>query len=56
MTLWVALLTDLRENPLRMTFMVVNSIFPQILLSDLVCLVAGLVVNIVELVVHQSLI
>ena len=47
MTLQLALLTDLRADPIRMTFLVVNSMFQRILVVYLVRLVAGNVVNIV---------
>ena len=52
----LALLTYFQEASLWMTFLVVNSMVPQILVVDLVRLVSGTVVNLVELVVHQLLI
>ena len=53
MILRAALLMDLKADPLWMTFLVVNSMATQILVADLVRLVSGIVVNIVELLVHQ---
>ena len=38
-----------------MTFLVVNSMVPRILVADMVSLVVGKVGNIVELVVHKLL-
>ena len=49
------LLTDFRADPLRITFLVVNYMVPQILVADLVRLVAWMVVNFVELVIHKLL-
>ena len=44
---------DLKTAPLLMTILVVNTRNQQILVADLVRLVADTVMNIVELVVHQ---
>ena len=49
------LLTDFRADPLRITFLVVNYMVPQILVAGLVQLVAETVVNLVELVINQLL-
>ena len=56
MTLREALLTYLQVDSLCITFLVVNPMVPQILIADLVCLVAETFVNLVDLVVHQLLI
>ena len=55
MTLWASLITYFEVYPLWMTFMVVNSMVPQILVADMVRLVAEMVVNLVELVLHKLL-
>ena len=55
MTLKAELLMYLQAEPLRMMFLVVSSMVPQILVADLVRLVAGTVVNLFELVVNQLL-
>ena len=55
MTLGEALLTDFQAAPLRMKFLVVNYMVPQILVAGLVQLVAETVVNLVELVINQLL-
>ena len=39
-----------------MTFLVVNSMVPLILVEDMVILVSEMIVNLVELLVHQLLI
>ena len=53
MTLWAALTKYFQVVPLRITFLVVNSMVPRILVADLMRLVAETVVNIVELVLHR---
>ena len=53
MTLRAVLLKGLQAAPLRMMFLVVNSMVPQILVVDLVRLLAETVVNLVGLVVCQ---
>ena len=56
MTLQSALITYFQESPLQMTFLVVNSMVPLILVEDMVILVSEMIVNLVELLVHQLLI
>ena len=55
MTPQAVLLTDFQTASLQMT-LVVNSMVPQILVADLVCLVSEIVVNLVELVLNQLMI
>ena len=49
------LLTDFQADPLQMKFLAVSSMVTQILVTVLVCLVAEMVVRLVEFVVHQLL-
>ena len=55
MTLRAALLMGFQAAYLCMTFLVVNSMVPRILVVDLMHLVAETVVNLVKLVVYQLL-